>query len=234
MDIDDLICDAQDYYFNQQYEEAIQLLEEGKKISKDGELYELLVLCWLELQNNQKAFETAKEWRPIAKRDTFKKCLNYLMKTSYLMNQKQEFKQVCHEMIELDENIEEIFILYYDMYPEEKEWILQTLQRKKRNQPDNMLLKEIQRRIEQEEMNEKERLEEIGEMNYCIGLMICICDIMKNTNETCENEKNKMIEFIEEIKGENTLLINTLKVLRNEIISIYGIHMVLRKYGRFQ
>ena len=107
-------------------------------------------------------------------------------------------------MIELDENIEETIILYYDMFPEELKWIIETVERKRRKDPQNGLLKEIERRIKkEEEYDEKERKKEIGEINYSIGLMIPLSDVIRNGNEDEKNQLIKEIEMIIEISEEN-------------------------------
>ena len=37
--------------------------------------------------------------------------------------------------------------------------------------------------------------------------------------------------IINEIKGENTVIINAIKLLTNDELSSHGIHILLRKYG---
>ena len=232
IDIDDLLCEAQDYYFEEKYEEAIEILEKGKEIEKDGEIYDLLVLCYLEIKKYSKAFETTKEWRKIAKRDTFKKCILTLMRTSYLVDEKETFKRTSQEMIELDENIEETIILYYDMFPEELKWIIETIERKRRKDPQNGLLKEIERRIKkEEEYDEKERKKEIGEINYSIGLMIPLSDVIRNGNEDEKNKLIKEIEIIIEISEEKWILNSIIDLLKGNPIGSHGIHMIMRKHS---
>lgn len=227
-DIDDILCDAQDYYFEGRYEEAIEILEEGKKQEKDVGIYEMIIMCSLELKLYQKAYENAKEWKSIAKRDTYKKCLTSLLRTAYLSNQKETVKEVVKELIEIDENIEEALILFYDMIPEEHQWVIETVKRKKRQQPSNELLKEIERRLEKESIDEKEHILQVGDIIHCIGLMITISDIFKKNDE---NEKKKLADSLELINEKNSVIENTIKLLRNEQIASHGIHLVLRKYA---
>ena len=228
IDIDDIICDAQDYYFEQRYQDAISILEEAKKTEKDVGICEMLVMCYLELKEYKKAFENAKEWRSIAKRDTIRKCMNALMRTAYLSDEKETLKSICREMIEIDENIEEALIVYYDAFHDEKEWVSQQVTRKKRQQPKNDLLKEIERRIKKDECDEKERFDEVGDVVYSIGLMITISDLMHDNDD---EEKKKLVALLNEIKGENNVIHNAINLLNNDEVSSHGIHILLRKYG---
>lgn len=83
-EIEDLMCDAQDAFFDQKYEEAIRISEMViKKKPKESSSYELLINCLLLKEDYDKVLEMLKTWKNFCGEST--NYLYHLLKVAYML-----------------------------------------------------------------------------------------------------------------------------------------------------
>ncbi|KAL7711738.1 Tetratricopeptide repeat protein [Entamoeba marina] len=224
--VDELLCDAQDYYFSAMYSEAIQILQNALDLDNtDGGCYEMIVLCYMELRQYNDALKYALLWNSCAKRDTALRSRIALLRTSYLSNDIDTFNKISMKMLGWDENIDEVLSLAVDMCFNDIDKYINQIQNKDN---ENSIVNEIIRRIKQQpSLPEQDVLDEIGEAAYSIGVCVQLVIFMKTE---CDDDIIEQWKVLSQ-KNNCSYPQYALNVLNNTPIPQRGVHLILRKHG---
>ena len=91
-EIENLMCDAQDAYFEQRYDEAIKLSETVvKKKPKESSSYELMINCYLLREEYEKISSILKRWKSYCGESTNN--LYHTLKVAYMLEQIDDLEE---------------------------------------------------------------------------------------------------------------------------------------------
>ncbi|BFU22003.1 hypothetical protein, conserved [Entamoeba histolytica] len=230
---EEMISRAQDYYFEARYDDAMEILNNIEK--KDGAIYQMIVMCYCEKKEYQKAFESSRKWRCIAKRDTALQSRKALMNTSYLCDEKETMREVSDKMIQWNEGLIDVMLLRLDMFPDEKDTIIATIENKiKTNEvkeEEVKILSEMLRVLNEKQNKGNDYMNEIGEQTYTYGVLTKVVMLL---NRICDNDKTECLTMWKRLENKNNQIINSIRMLEGTFVAEHGIHMVLRKHGKMK
>ncbi|EDR28675.1 hypothetical protein EDI_063480 [Entamoeba dispar SAW760] len=230
-DEDEMISKAQDYYFEARYDDAIEVLNKIEK--EDGAIYQMIVMCYCEKKEYQKAFENAKKWRAIAKRDTALQSRKALMNMSYLCDEKEVMREVSDKMIQWNEDLSDVILLRLDMFPDEKDTVIGTIESKIKakelREEEVMILSEVLRVLSEKQNKGNDHMNEIGEQAYTYGVLTKVVMLI---NGIGDNDKTQCLSIWKGLENKNNQIVNSIRMMEGTPIAQHGIHMVIRKHGK--
>ncbi|ELP86337.1 hypothetical protein EIN_296470 [Entamoeba invadens IP1] len=228
-DVEDIICDAQDAFFEGKYEEAISLCLKALEEGNDDDVYELLVLSHFERNDYTSAFESAERWYKVAKRLNKVRARLALLRSSYLIDNKQSFETVAVEMLGINESKSEVACLYLDMFPEKSNYILNLLA-KDTDEFCGAIVRRLEGKIAVSE--EDVELRQCGNEAYSIGVIANTALLSKCV---IPEEDIERIKVWEKLGAELPYVRDSVTFLRHlPLEKQRGVHFIFRKHCKPQ
>lgn len=222
--VDDIVCDAQDAFFDGNYSEAISLASKAVALDGDDDAYELLVLSLIETERFGEAFVESRDWHGCTKSAGVKAAIS-LLRTAYLVEDTDAFTSAAEELLSAEEDVEEVLLLCNDLLPDRKEFVLRAIEAR----PESKHLSELRWRITSSgSEEEREHRVALGDDEvYMYGVVARAGQMLRHPS----SGDASTAEQWEAMVGDCPSLQSVVDVLGGRRARGHGLHLIVRRWS---